>query len=207
MVHLVSPVAAVAVGWYHTCALTTDGAAWCWGKNEYGQLGDGTNGPRPPMPQRVQFDGQFVSIAAGATHTCAVSTTGEAWCWGGNKFNQLGAIATTQSNVPRIVNAQQSFASIVAGGFFSCARGKDTAVWCWGANQYGQLGDGTTAPRSFPARAGSLRGVVSLSAGAGHACATTERETWCWGQNDDWQISADSRVPRTSPSRVQILPR
>ena len=206
-VEMTAPVAALAVGWYHTCALTVDGVAWCWGKNEYGQIGDGTNGPRPPVPQRVQFDGQLVSIAAGATHTCAISTTGEAWCWGGNKFNQLGAIATTQSNVPRIVNAQQPFVSVVAGGFFSCARGRDTAVWCWGANQYGQLGDGTVAPRSFPARAGSLRGVVSLSAGAGHTCAMTERETWCWGQNADWQISRGTRESATSPTRVQLPPR
>ncbi|HEX6943760.1 MAG TPA: protein kinase [Gemmatimonadaceae bacterium] len=199
-------VAALAVGWHHTCALTADGSAWCWGKNDSGQLGDGTTGLRP-LPTKVQFDGQFVSIAAGSAHTCAVTVNGEAWCWGSNKFGQLGFGPATQSSTPHIVSSAQPFSTVATGGFFSCARGRDSSVWCWGANNAGQLGDGTTANRSVPARVGGLSRVTSLSLGGGHACAVSGGETFCWGQNIDGQISRGDRDPATSPTRVLIPPR
>ena len=199
-------VAALAVGWHHTCAITADGNAWCWGKNDFGQLGDGTTGLRP-IPTKVQFDGQFVSIAAGSAHTCAVTVSGEAWCWGSNRFGQLGFTSPSQSSTPRIVNAAAPFSTVAAGGFFSCARGRDLSVWCWGANTDGQLGDGTMTNRPVPARVPGISRVSSLSAGGGHACATSGNDTYCWGKSLDGQIGRDARDAATSPTRVLIPPR
>ena len=199
-------VAALAVGWYHTCALTADGSAWCWGRNEFGQLGDGTTGLRP-IPTKVSFDGQFVSIAAGSAHTCAVTVSGEAWCWGRNQFGQLGFGGSSQSSTPHIVASATPFSTVATGGYFSCARGRDSSVWCWGQNTAGQLGDGTTTNRAVPARVRGISRVTSLSLGGGHACAVTGAETYCWGQNIDGQISRGDRDPATSPTRVLIPPR
>ena len=71
----------------------------CWGRNSYGQLGDGTNrGGRAARP----VDGleQVISLATGGSHSCAVKNDGSTWCWGHNNYGQLGDSTTTQRRRP-----------------------------------------------------------------------------------------------------------
>ena len=201
-------VADLSVGWYHTCALTQDGAAWCWGRNDAGQLGDGYGSSRS-VPTRVKYDGQFVSIAAGAYHTCAVSVSNEAYCWGRNDNGQLGTGGRTNSSTPQRVNAATQFSTIVAGGTFTCARGKDSAAWCWGLNTYGQLGDGTLSAHAVPVQVKGLSSrLASLNAGGGHVCAVSDRaEAFCWGSNVDGQIGRVDRDGSPIPVRILLPPR
>ncbi|MCX6027074.1 MAG: hypothetical protein NTY23_12605, partial [Chloroflexi bacterium] len=84
----------IAAGGAHSCALVGDGAVMCWGKNNWGQLGDGSTTDRAtPVPLNsglIQPGLRFVEITAGAEHTCGLTGDGRAWCWGYNFAGQLG---------------------------------------------------------------------------------------------------------------------
>src|SRR4029079_9700588 len=81
--------ASIAAGYDHTCATRSDGSLWCWGRNFYGQLGDGTTTDRS-VPNRVGLASNWASVAAGEAFTCATRTDGSIWCWGYNQLGQLG---------------------------------------------------------------------------------------------------------------------
>ena len=85
-----SDVYVLSTGDHHNCAIKTDRTVWCWGKNNRGQLGDGTTSTRS-VPVQVQgFDNATSITAVGYTHTCATKSDGSAWCWGENNYGQLG---------------------------------------------------------------------------------------------------------------------
>lgn len=85
----------IAAGGEHTCALTTEGGVKCWGKNGFGQLGDGTTTDNRGSPVNVTgLNSGVVSITAGDRHTCALTTAGGVKCWGWNRYGQLGDFAT-----------------------------------------------------------------------------------------------------------------
>lgn len=97
---LPAAIASVQAGGSHTCVLTTGGAAFCWGSNYYGQLGDGKSNPNSPVPGQVYGLGSGVaSLSLGEYHTCAVTTAGAAKCWGFNGQGQLGYGNTVTSSI------------------------------------------------------------------------------------------------------------
>jgi alpha-tubulin suppressor-like RCC1 family protein len=79
----------VSAGERHTCIVSADGSAWCWGANESGQLGDGTVTDRG-TPVQVLGLGDLTSVATGGYHTCAMQSSSRTWCWGANDVGQLG---------------------------------------------------------------------------------------------------------------------
>lgn len=185
---------AVSVGNVHSCALTPAGKAFCWGNGEYGQLGNGRASPSyfTGRPEPVQGDLAFRSIAAGNFHTCAVTTAGEAYCWGG-----------ARSSAPVRVSATLKFASISVGGH-SCGIAADRRAYCWwGTNEFGQLGDGTTTASDTPvAVAGDLT-FQSLDAGSQHTCGvTTQERAYCWGNNWRGRLGTGSETPSAVPQPV-----
>lgn len=156
----------------HSCGITTDGAAYCWGNNQFGQLGDGTTTDRH-QPTRVSGDIAFAQIAAGSgfagvssavapsprtpggvAHTCALTPAGGAFCWGWNANGQVGDGSVTDRHVPTAVSGGLTFDVIGAGGSYSCGM-RGNAVWCWGSNAVGQLGNGTTVPEPAPVKVGA----------------------------------------------------
>jgi alpha-tubulin suppressor-like RCC1 family protein len=144
-----SGVVAIAAGGGHTCALTADGAVKCWGFNRYGQLGSSTNNGTEnanPTPIDVGLSG-VAAIAAGGTHTCALTADGAVKCWGINHYGQLGSTTnngTNGANPTPIDVGLSGVAAIAAGGAHTCALTADGAAKCWGLNQYAQLGNGTS---------------------------------------------------------------
>ena len=194
---------ALAVGWNHTCALTTRRNVGCWGQNSAGQLGDGTYDDRA-VPEPVAGNRQYDGIAAGAVHSCAVAAgTGEVFCWGKNDHGQLGTGTNADQPHPTRVAGDHRFASVTAGSMHSCALTTSGEAFCWGRNGYGQLGDGTTEDRSAPVRVQTDEPLAAVWASGSHTCATTAAGfTRCWGYNLDGQLGDGTRAHRSRPVAV-----
>jgi alpha-tubulin suppressor-like RCC1 family protein len=199
----------VAAGGQHSCAITTaatGSAAYCWGFNASGELGEGTTTTRN-VPTAVAGGLVLSAIAAGYTHTCALTVAGVAYCWGGNSNGQLGAGAGAGSNTPIAVNGGLVFAAITAGEAHSCGLTAAGALYCWGKNANGQLGDGTSVDRSAPTLVSGGLVFRSVSAGDQHTCAVTAANiVYCWGDNQFGQLGDGTLVSRLVPTRVAFQP-
>ncbi len=194
-------VTQVSAGATHTCAVTTTGAAKCWGANESGQLGNNSTTPSPVPVSVFGLGADVASISSGGSHSCALTKTGGVKCWGSNGFGRLGNNSTAQSTVPVDVSGLASGATqVVAGGSFSCALSSG-AAYCWGFNAFGQLGNNGTTSSMVPTGVyGLSSGVIQLTAGSLHACALTSAGgAYCWGYNDSGQLgnntTTNSKVP------------
>lgn len=200
----------LATGTDFTCARGTDGSLWCWGANGTGALGLGDVVARN-RPTRVDSIGnRVVRLAAGGAHACAFTTDAAPWCWGDNRFGQLGVGDTTQRLAPTLVAGGMvgAVTQIFTGGSHSCALKTDGTLWCWGDNRSGQLGLGDTTARSLPTQvAPDVLGnqVAAASAGGAHTCAVkSDGSVWCWGNDQYGQVSATSGARSTVP--VQVFP-
>jgi alpha-tubulin suppressor-like RCC1 family protein len=149
----------VITGGPHTCGIGESGLTYCWGYNGYGQLGMFTNEkcgrepyqvPCSPRPQPLRTDLRFTTLAVGQSHTCGLTATGEAYCWGDNDQGQLGDGSNAGSYSPVPVNGGFRFISLSAGAHSTCGATSEGRVYCWGGNQRGQLGDGTTRSSVAP---------------------------------------------------------
>ncbi len=203
-----SGVLGIAAGEFHTCAWTTGGGVRCWGRNSEGQLGDGTMTGRL-TPTAVSGLGSGVAaVAAGGYHTCGLTTTGGAVCWGGNGEGELGDGSTTQRTTPTAVSGLTSgVESLAAGASHSCAFMTGGDVVCWGRNDYGQLGDGTTTQRTTPTEVSRLsNGVAAVATGGDHTCVLTSGGgAACWGYNSMGQLGDGTRTWRSTPTAVSEL--
>lgn len=182
--HRVGPTQAystVAVGEVHNCALDAAGAAWCWGGNFDGQVGDGTNTHRD-APTATLGGRTYTQITSGVAHTCALDAAGVAYCWGAAA--QLGRAAATAGEraTPAPVTGAQRFVRIAAGGQHTCGLEAGGQLWCWGSNVYSQFGDGGTASSIDPRRIDNVPLFATLVAGGGHTCGITAAGAmYCWG--------------------------
>lgn len=196
----------LAVGRHHACGLTAGGEAWCWGRNESGQLGTPTSGrctvdgdplACAPQPVRAAPSLAFAGLSAGGAQSCGVTGETRLYCWGSNEAGQLGVGGLGGSTTtPQGVGI--GYVSVAAGGFHTCARDGLANVLCWGGNAYGQLGDGTRLARTAPSfvviRAGALT--------AGHRNSCILSPAHCWGRGTEGQIGNGVLLDALVPIRV-----
>lgn len=188
----------VVSGYSHSCALTTAGAAYCWGRADQGALGVGADSVSE-TPAAVAGGLTFVSLIAGFHYTCGLTSAGDAYCWGA-----IDGVAFAERTPAHV--AGRTFSSLVAGGSHVC--GTDSgSVYCWGRNDRGQVGDGTTTTRYTPTLATAIAGheFTELSGGGYHMCGRTGTEVYCWGSNGNGEIGngvSAGPTPVLTPSKV-----
>lgn len=205
---LPSGITRVAVGESHACIVTNEGAAWCWGENSDGQLGNGTAGPtQPPSPtQVVGLSTGVAQIVAGRNHTCALTTAGSVFCWGSNSSGQLGDGGGGSRSSPFASGITTGAIQVTAAENTTCAVTNDHSGWCWGSNLYGQVGNGTEGGSVSVPQRNDLSGIASVSIGHSSSCAvTTSGGAWCWGRNQAGEVGDGSRTRRLSPVPVTGL--
>lgn len=202
----------VKAGEYHTCALTDAGAAYCWGADDYGQIGNDQTTTSPvviPVTVRMPDGVSFVRLAAGYSHTCGLTESGEAYCWGNNKFGELGDGSTSNREVPVAMQMPDGveFTTMSAGQYHTCALTPAGSAYCWGHNGLGQLGDGSTKNSALPVQVHMPSGVTftALAAGTLHTCALTDAgAAYCWGTNNNGQLGDGSTNQSEVPIAVSL---
>ena len=169
----------------HTCGLTGAGAAYCWGYNGVGQLGDGsTTNTTTPVAVIGDLSFSALGMGAGYNHTCALTTSGAAYCWGRGYEGQLGDGSTTSSATPVAVAGGLSFSALATGQYHTCGLTSGGAAYCWGEEydptQYRRYG---VTPVAVP---GGLS-FSALAVGFDHNCALTSGgSAYCWGRGYGW---------------------
>jgi alpha-tubulin suppressor-like RCC1 family protein len=197
-----TPRGTIAARWDHLCGLATDARAYCWGKNDHGQLGDGSTTDRN-IPTLVSNVPAFRDIVVGVNHTCGLAADGSAYCWGDNFSGQLGNGSTTASLAAVRVSGSNRFVSLVSGNHHVCGLTGAGAAWCWGANFDGELGDGSTTNRSAPVAVGGGLAFATLTAGEFHTCGTTTiGQSYCWGGNITGELGDGTTEARSTPTAI-----
>jgi alpha-tubulin suppressor-like RCC1 family protein len=206
----------------YSCALTKAGRLFCWGVNQYGQLGVplSTNqacGPDqwPCRFEAVEVQGltDAVDVSVGLDYACAVRRTGAVVCWGRNEFGQLGHDPATDprcgepcNGTPTEVRGVTGAIGVAAGRWQACAWTAGGAAYCWGRNNEGVLGRGTLSevePAAAPVVGlgqGGITEIAMMLGGVNHACAVkADKTVWCWGRNSHGQLGHAQGPPLDVP--------
>lgn len=188
----------------HTCGVTADGVAHCWGANLTGQLGHPSLEscelavPCSLTPSTVDSPVRFSNITAGSDHTCGLSATGEAFCWGQNGGGALGTGDTISAPIPVRVATELRFVSLDAGSGHTCGVTTAGAAYCWGNKDLGQLGtraaaagcgEGRDYCSAIPLLVDGTSAWTHVSAGTHFTCgASADQTVHCWGWNRESQL-------------------
>lgn len=172
----------ISAGALHTCALGSDGATRCWGRNDFRALGDGTTltSPRPVTSGLVNG----IQISGGGDTNCAAVPDGTAQCWGYGGYSQLGDGTASARSTPGPVRGVSGVVEVSVGHHTACALLGSGAVWCWGSGINGSIGFG-----NLPRQVQGLSDAVQISVGYDHVCARLRDATVrCWGRSEDGEL-------------------
>lgn len=193
---------AMDVGATSACGITSDRMVYCWGSDEFGQIGNGLKGAGTQPVLATVAQERFDSITVGGEHACGLNTGRRAYCWGLDAFGQLGDNRLINSTTPIPVLTNLTFSSISAGGRHTCGISNGLAS-CWGANDSGQIGIGVVdgVPHMVPVAVQGGQTFIAISAGAEHTCGLTSGgQVVCWGANNRGQIGSAPGAPVPTPT-------
>jgi len=194
----------VSAGAGFTCALRRDGAAFCWGDNDHGELGTGTRGSSlAPVP--VSTEQKFASVSAGWSFACALTTSGAPYCWGNAQPDDAGPVPgdLTERSAPVAIDGNLTLSSLSAGFAHACGVTSAGVAYCWGENDEGQLGNGSKTSSLTPVKVATNITFRSVSAGLNHSCAlATDGRAYCWGGGRLGQIGDGDSTSRDRPVAV-----
>lgn len=163
-------------------AVKSDGTLWCWGRNDYGQIGDGSSTGRS-SPVQVGALTTWAKTSGGEYSSTAIKTDGTLWAWGQNTSGQLGINDITNRSSPVQVGALTDWVSISAGGFHTLGIRANGSLWAWGYSSDGRLGLGAIgSDKSSPVQVGAGTDWVQACAAYSHSLALkTDGTLWTWG--------------------------
>jgi alpha-tubulin suppressor-like RCC1 family protein len=195
----------VAIGRTHQCGLR-NGSAFCWGTNDKGQIGDGSNANQT-SPVAVSGDIRFAVLGAGESHTCGLDRDGAVHCWGANNAGQLGNGSSRDSRTPVLVRSNLKFISLTVGKAHTCAIASDGQAFCWGDGFAGALGNNLKQNQSQPYPVRGDTRWQRLSAGDDFTCGlSVTGKALCWGDNRRGQLGDTRNSERLSPVDVARIP-
>ncbi|TXD33357.1 hypothetical protein FRC98_20740, partial [Lujinxingia vulgaris] len=195
----------VSAGGQHTCGIKEDGSLWCWGQNNENQVdSDAAAENAYNEPHQVSDATNWIEVATGGTHTCALNTENELYCWGRDLEGQLGPDPVTNGRTQVEIDdggtTIDTFVAVAAGDAHTCAV---TAVgangWCWGSFSSGQLNGGTSGdssprPVGIPVSDENYT-TTTIAAGGAHSCAFVSANQIsgmrCWGSDSAGQLGHD----------------
>lgn len=194
----------ISGGFDAACAIKSDNSLWCWGQDDYGQLGNGTLvTANQSSPYKVD-NNSYTSVSVGYRFACAIRTDGTLWCWGDNTYGGI-ANGTTSATVhvysPTQVSGGGTWVQISTGDNGACGIKSDSTLWCWGGGTT-YLGNGTSNPSTVPVQiAGNWSSVTTANT---VSCGVkTDGSGWCWGY-DAGQALGNGAVNATQLSPVPI---
>jgi len=201
-------------GYWHTCGIrANDSRVMCWGRNTWGQIGDGTTTSPRLTPVAINDSAAYNSLSAGWYHTCGIrANDSRVLCWGRNDWGNIG-IGTSGGNIlnPTPINNSSAYRMVfVAGdvtpGAYTCGiRINDSRVLCWGNNNYGQLGIGNTSQQSNPVLINSTAGYSWIGGTYLHTCAirVNDSKAECWGFNACGNLGDNTTTNRYNPTQTK----
>ncbi|MBM3493935.1 MAG: RCC1 repeat-containing protein, partial [Armatimonadetes bacterium] len=200
---------AVAAGGHfyssHTLAVAQDGTVWAWGRNAYGQLGDGTTSDRF-TPVQVTGLTDVVAVAAGSEFSLALRADHTVWAWGRNNYGQLGDGTTTNRSAPVQAWTVDDAEAIVAGDGHALALRTNHRMWAWGLNTSGQLGDTTTTNKTVPVVSTTITDALGIACGGWHnTVLRSDGTVWGWGGNSNGQLGDGTNADELTPTQIADL--
>ena len=202
---LIAVLASATLAFATSPAQSQAGAAWAWGKNLNGQVGDGTTDDKNAPVSASGLKG-VTQVSGGYAFSLALKSDGTVWAWGSNSYGQLGDGTNTPAAAPVQTSDLTGVTQIAAGYGHSLALKSDGTVWAWGYNSVGSLGDGTNEDKNAPVQVSGLAGVVQVVAGSIHSLALKADGTvWAWGYNSEGELGDGTNINKNTPIQISAL--